>query len=107
MTKTLEHFVTLNNKKYAYSLAKASAASTFVLCEAANIAQEFANDDIPELLIDLPNLIFAEKAYVKKQEEVIRFRISAEEKKLIEQKALQKGYSSVSGFLRDLALGKS
>ena len=75
-----------------------------VICEAANISQDFLNEDVPALLQDLPNLIIAEKNYNNKQEEVIRFRISLEDKKLIEQKALKNGYTSVSGYLRDLAL---
>ena len=104
MNQPLKHFITLNNVKYFYTLKKAGKKSTFVECDAANIRQEFLNIDVPALLNDLPNLILAEKKYVKQQDEIIRFRISAEDKKRIEKKALQKGYTSVSSFLRDLAL---
>jgi len=76
-----------------------------VECQAANIKQEFLNEDIPELLNDFPNLIIAEKKYKKQQSELIRFRISPEDKKQIEKIAVTKGYTSVSGYLRDLALG--
>ena len=79
--------------------------STFVECEAANIAQEFLNEDIPALLIDLPNLIMSEKEYGKQQSEIIRFRVSHEAKKNIEKRAVQKGYTSISSYLRDLSLG--
>ena len=102
--KAIFHFVTIGNKKYPYKLRKIDSKKTFVECEEANISQEFLNEDIPALLIDLPNLILAEKEYKNKQNEVIRFRISTEDKKLIENIAIKKGYSSVSGFLRDLAL---
>lgn len=80
--------------------------TTFVECDAANIGQEFLNEDIPELLNDLPNLIMAEKEYNNQQSEMIRFRVSVDDKKVIEKKAVQKGYPSVSGYLRDLALGE-
>ena len=105
MTPPIKHYITLNNKKYFYTLKNAGSKSTTVNCETANLAQEFLNEDIPALLNDLPNLILAEKDYKKQQSQVIRFRISTEDKKKIEKKALQKGYTSISGFLRDLALG--
>lgn len=103
--KTLRHFITVNNKKYFYVLRAVGVKKTLVECPAANIAQEFLNEDVPGLLNDLPELILAEKKYKANQSEIIRFRISSEDKKEIEKKALKKGYSSVSGFLRDLALG--
>ena len=105
MKIALKHFITINNKKYLYTLNSASRDTTFVECEAANIAQEFLNEDVPDLLNDLPNLIIAEKIYKKQQSETIRFRVTVEDKKNIEKKAVQKGYSSVSGYLRDLSLG--
>ena len=106
MKQLLKHFITINNKKYFYNL-KVRGKTTFVNCPEANLAQAFKNEDVPALLNDLPNLILAEKKYRKNHDKVIRFRISLEDKILIEKKALQKGYSSVSSFLRDLAIGKS
>ncbi len=103
----ITHFLTVNNKKYAYELIPTSKETVQVICEAANINQEFLNEDIPELLNDLPNLILAEKEYKNTQSEVIRFRVSPEDKKLIEKKAVKEGYSSVSSFLRNLSLGNS
>ena len=103
MPKNLTHSITIHNKKYPYSL-KPAKKKTFIECKAANIAQEFLNEDVPALLNDLPNLILAEKKYQEKESAVIRFRIDSLDKKMIEQKAAKKGYSSVSGFLRDLAI---
>ena len=100
---SIQHCITLNNKKYAYSL-RPSDTATWLECAAANISQPFPNEDIPALLNDLPELILAEKAYNKRQNELIRFRVSPDDKKEIEKKALKKGYTSVSHFLRDLAL---
>lgn len=73
-------------------------------CLAANISQPFLSEDIPDLLIDLPNLILSEKEYVEKQNDVIRFRVTPEDKKLIEEKAGKNGYKTVSDYLREVAL---
>jgi hypothetical protein len=103
--KNIKHYITINNKKYFYTLKSVKKDTTLVECEAANLVQKFLNEDIPDLLNDLPNLIMAEKQYKKQQSELIRFRVTPDDKKLIEKKAVKKGYSSVSGYLRDLALG--
>ncbi|MFA5855617.1 MAG: hypothetical protein WC846_05100 [Candidatus Gracilibacteria bacterium] len=103
--KSLKHSITLNNKKYFYILKSKDKSTTFVECEAAKINQPFLNEDIPNLLLDLPKLIFAEKEYQKNREEVIRFRVSAEDRKAIEKVAVGKGFKTMSGFLRHAALG--
>jgi len=105
MPKTqIKHYITINNKKYFYTLKPKPNGITFVECESANIAQEFLNEDIPALLNDLPNLIIAEKKHNNQQSEIIRFRVTPEDKKQIEKKASKNGYPSLSSFLRDLAL---
>jgi len=96
---------TLNHKKYSCLLRPSGKDTTHVLCKEARIDQDFLNHDIANLLLDLPNLVLAEKDYKRKQSEVIRFRISPEDKMAIEKKALKEGYDSISGFLRHLALG--
>jgi hypothetical protein len=105
MKTAVKYFITLNNKKYFYTLKKIDRDTCFVECEAAKIAQEFLNADIPDLLKDLPELILAEKNYSRHQSEIIRFRVTPEDKRQIEKRALKKGYHSVSSFLRDLAMG--
>lgn len=82
--KSIKHFINIKNKKYPYSLKVVDKNKTILGCPAANINQEFLNDDIPALLIDLPNLILSEQQYNHKQTEVIRFRISGDDKKAIE-----------------------
>ncbi|MEA3449462.1 MAG: hypothetical protein U9Q85_00550 [Patescibacteria group bacterium] len=104
MKATNQHSITINNKKYFYSLKPKKTKTTFVECEAAKINQEFLNEDVPALLNDLPNLILAEKKYQHQQSAIIRFRVKPEDKKLIEQKAYKKGYSNTSSYIRDLAL---
>jgi len=96
--------ITVNNKRYSYSLESIKKDIVFVECKDANIAQEFPTEDIANLLIDLPNLIIAEKEYNKKQSEIIRFRISPKDKNRIEEKAVKEGYESISDYMRHLAL---
>jgi len=98
MKHKTKHFITVHNKRYPYTLTQVNKNSIHVYCKDANISQEFLNEDIAALLIDLPNLILVEKKYQNEQTEVIRFRVRPEDKKLIEQKALKKGFKSVSGF---------
>lgn len=98
------HYVSLNNKKYPYSLKLVNEKVSWVECKAACIAQEFLHEDIPALLMDLPYLIESTKEHHKNQENVIRFRISNGDKKAIQKKAAKQGYKSISSYLRDLAL---
>ncbi|MBT3704524.1 hypothetical protein HOG17_01960 [Candidatus Peregrinibacteria bacterium] len=106
--KKTKHLITFNNKKYPYSISSSYKDEgedvVYFECPAAAISQPFLAEDIPALLIDLPELIIAEKNYQKKTKEIIRFRLAVEEKKAIEKKAARLGYSSVSSFLRDVAL---
>ncbi|MBU0505537.1 MAG: hypothetical protein ABII18_05090 [bacterium] len=102
--KITNHFVSVNHKRYSYSLKPVNKKVTHVKCVDANIDQEFLNEDIAAFLIDLPELILAEKKYKNEQTEVIRFRVSPEDKKAIEKKALKQGFNNVSSFLRRLAL---
>lgn len=102
MNKTIA-YITINNKKHQYSLEK-KKSNIFFECKDANIAQEFLAEDIPNLLIDLPNLIIAEKEYEKNQSEIVRFRVSSEDKQKIRQKAIKSGYDSISKYMRDMVL---
>jgi len=97
--------ITVQNKKYEYTLkpTKKKGVVRFV-CTAANIDQDFLAEDIPALIFDLPSLIIAERTYQSNQTEVVRFRISTEDKKRIEKKAQACGYVTVSDYLRARAL---
>jgi hypothetical protein len=80
--KKLTSNITLGNRRYKYSLEQKRGGVVFVECMDANVAQNFLAEDVPALLIDLPNLILAEKKYKKNQSEILRFRISTKRKRL-------------------------
>jgi len=100
---SIHHSVSLNHRKYDYTVKPLSGSRVFFACPAANISQEFPAEDLAELLRDLPELILAEKNY-SQAAEVVRFRVQPSEKQLIEQRALARGFPSVSAFIRHLAL---
>jgi len=83
--------ITINNKKYNYSLEEKKHGVIFIECKDANIAQDFLAEDVA-------------KEHAKKQSEVIRFRISSTDKSKIEKKAVKEGYNSISDYMRHLAL---
>lgn len=106
MAKTA-HTITVNNKKYEYAITPSDDEECYYfVCKGAGIAQDFLKEDIPALLVDLPELITSEIEYKNKQDDVIRFRVNSDEKKTICKRAVRAGYSSVSGYLRALALGE-
>ena len=61
----INHKIKVNNITYHYSLeplvVKNDEKITHVICEEAGIDKDFLTEDIPSLIIDLPNLIIAEK----------------------------------------------
>ncbi len=102
--KKIKGEIRVNGKKYEYLLEKKKNNTVFLECEAANISQDFLAEDIAGLLVDLPELILAEKEHSKKASEIIQFRVTPALKNKIEKEALKKGYDSVSSFLRDKLL---
>lgn len=103
--KTLtKQFISVQNKRYEYSLQVLKDGVTHVVCGFANIDQDFLNEDVPDFLQDLSSLILSEKKYREGRENVIRFQVSEKEKRIIEKRALKKGFRSVSGFVQDIIL---
>lgn len=93
----------VGTKKYEYTLTKKSNEVSHIFCEKAKIDQDFLNEDIPALIMDLPNLIEAEKSYQSQKNRIVRFRVSEKEKLEIEKKAHKRGFST-SEYLRSMAL---
>lgn len=103
--KSFKHTVTINNRKHSYTIQPIDKGTVHFECPSAWMSQKFLIEDLPEVLLNLPETILDVIELEKKQKDVIRFRVSAEEKKKIHKKAIKAGYSTVSAFLRNLALG--
>lgn len=96
--------ITVKNKIYPYTLERTAKGTIHLVAKDARIDQQFLPEDLSEIILDLPSLIIAEQEHIKKQSDVIRFRVSSKDKAKIEKKAIEHGYDSVSGYVRDLAL---
>jgi len=100
-TKVLKSEIKLNNKRYEYTLKDKGGGIVSLECPAAKIAQDFLKEDIAAAIIDLPDLILAEKEYSNKASEVIQFRVTPTLKKKIEKISLDNGFDSISSYLRN------
>jgi hypothetical protein len=98
------HTISIDKKKAEYWL-EPTKNRKFIrfICPAARINQEFALDDIPALLQDLPTLIQEEFAHDLTRKKTLRFRATELEQTLIEKRASKMG-CSVSAYLREKAL---
>ena len=103
--KKVTSTITVQNRKHSYTLSQKRGRVTYVECLSAGVSQNFPSEDVPALLIDLPNLIIAEKEHNKRHSEIIRFRVSDKDKKEIEKRAMKNGFNSISEYMRDVALG--
>lgn len=101
---TIKNYVQVGGVKYAYSIAPVDTWVSRITCKEARVDQEFLNEDIVAVLSDIPNLIQAERKHSAKQDSVIRFRVSSSEKLKIQNKAKQKGYTTMSDFIKDSIL---
>lgn len=104
MMKPFKHMIKVGRKQYEYVVHAKNKKEVFFECAAAGISQNFLAEDIPALLVDLPELIQMELDYKKENTQIIRFRLTKDEKKKIQQNARQHGYDTMSAYIRDLAL---
>ncbi|MCF7906148.1 hypothetical protein K9L63_03100 [Candidatus Gracilibacteria bacterium] len=97
---------TIGSRKYEYKLGKPFQEEGEKLmhfsCSKLGIDQDFLAEDIPELILDLPNMAYNLKQSVK-QGTFIRIRIKTEEKEIIEKKAMDAG-KTTSAYIRERAL---
>ena len=100
----IKSYIEVKWKKYPYFIEKIDENVSKIICKDAKINQEFLNEDLVNLLNDLPSLIEAEQKYKEKQDSVIRFRISWFDKIKLQQKAKKAWYTNISSFIRDKIL---
>lgn len=97
---------TLGSKKYEYILGKPFMEDEEKLmhfsCPKLGINQDYLIEDIPELILDLPNIAHNLKQS-EKQNTFIRIRIKTSEKQLIEKNAFKAG-KTMSAYIREKTL---
>ncbi len=101
----VKHFLVIGKKRYDYELQPARRFTLLVVKE-VGIEEKIPNEDIPKILLKLPEIIMEAREDNIKQSEVMRFRVTTEEKQEIERQAYENGFESVSAYLRAVALGK-
>ena len=101
-----KHSINVKNKQHTYFLIPKKRGVTHIICESAGIDQDFLNEDVPALLLDLPNLIISEQEYKKAQSAIVQFRLKPEEKKRLEQEAVKNGFANISAYLRKILYEK-
>ncbi len=101
---TIKNYIEVDNKKYSYFIELVDNKSSKIICKSAKIEQEFLNEDLVWLLKDLPNLIKSEREYKEKKENFVRFRVSIKEKLLLQEKAKNSGFKTLSSFIKNKLL---
>ncbi len=102
----VRHVIVIGKKKYNYELQPARRFTLLVIRE-LGLEEKIPNEKLPEILLKLPEIILsAKEEESSKQTEVMRFRVSPEEKAEIERLAYENGFDSVSAYIRATALGK-
>ncbi len=103
---SVKHVIVIGKKKYDYELQPARRFTVLVLRE-LGIEERVPNEELPKILLKLPEIIMRSREdESSKQSEVMRFRVSPEEKTEIERMAFENGFESVSAYIRAVALGK-
>jgi len=103
-----KHYIIIGRERYGYTI-KPARQVTYLVCRSANIEGHFPNDEVPRVLAKLPALIAEHRNLLesKQQTEVVRFRVSKEERARIEENAFREGYETISAYLRDVALRRN
>jgi len=104
MKDTVKGKIAVNNKNYPFIMIEVDKETVHFECDGAGVNQKFHIEDIGGLFLALPTFVIEEQQYRAKNKQVLRFRVSQEEKKNIMKKALKKGYKTASAFLRAISL---
>lgn len=105
MTQTLH--IIHNGKKIPFIISECSEpeykdqGAVHIFCEEAGIDQDHMLEDIGWLIASVPELISFYQS--EKKQEVIRLRVSSEEKAQMLKLASERGYKSLSSYLRNRA----
>ena len=102
-----------NKKRYEYTLSQPFEDEGEQViefsCPKLGMNQVFLVEDIPNLILDLPNIAQNIQDYHAeyRQRQKIQFRVSEQDRQKIEAKAKAQGFSSISAFARNRLLETS
>lgn len=96
----------VQNKSHGFTISENSDGTVHVICPSADINQDYLETDIAKLILDLPHLIESERKYQESKGQVIRFRVTEEERRKIFEHAENAGKANVSEYIRSTVLGK-
>ena len=99
----VKHYIVIGNRKYAYVLRPARK-TTMLICEDVNLQERVDNEQLPHVLAMLPRMILSALQEAQRQSEVLRFRVSPEEKERIMRDALEAGFDTISAYIRSRLL---
>ncbi|MFH1012498.1 MAG: hypothetical protein V1760_02005 [Candidatus Peregrinibacteria bacterium] len=106
LQETTEHTIAVRHKKYPYTIQRIDDGQILFTCAAAGICQKADIQTLFRILINLPEKILKtrqEKRPTSKK--TIHFRVDDDDKEVIEKEAFERGYPSISSYIRALALG--
>ena len=99
--------VNVKNQNYPFSITQKIIEEEklfFLHCPEAQVSQYFDTEDLVSIMNDLPELIIDEQARQRKiADQRVQFRVSGEEKIIIEKKASKEG-KTISEYIRNLAI---
>ena len=84
------NFFTYQNRRHEYTLSQPFEEDGEKLvhftCPKLGLEQDFLAEDIPALILDLPNLVEANEKHNEelRQEKIVRFRVSEQDRQKIE-----------------------
>lgn len=101
-------YVSIRTKKYPLVITPTGktdpedGAIIHISCPIINVDQDYLLSDLSALLMDLPSMI--EEELDQKADSNLHIRLKNSEKKMIEKKAQQQWYRSLSEFVKDKCL---
>ena len=105
----MEHFVIFRHKKVPYYIREIIEGKYHFQCDAARLDKTMDYQELGKAIARLPLLIERAQKEMKDKTRphVLRFLVSAEDKDLIEKESFDRGFGSVSDYLRALSLGET
>lgn len=99
-------FITVGSQKFPFTtenLTRYGESLIHLTCEAAGIDQAFDGEDFASFFSDLPEVIKEEQMQRMKKASPIKFRVTEEDREIIERRAAEAG-TTISDYVRSRAL---